>query len=173
MQRTILILTLIAPLLTQSIKAQALPYPEDVSTIDGIMKAWYEVVSGPAGQPRDYERDASLHMPDARVMIVNDRPDGDDVGNVMTLKEFHERTASTVELGFFEYEIDRVVFRHGAIAHIWSTYEWKRTEDGPVGGQGINSLQLYYDGTRWWISSWMFDSSSDVPPVPEMFLPKN
>ena len=27
------------------------PLPEDVETIDGIIKAYYEVVSAPAGQP--------------------------------------------------------------------------------------------------------------------------
>ena len=33
------------------------PRPEDVSTLDGIMKAFYEVISGPAGQPRQPRTD--------------------------------------------------------------------------------------------------------------------
>ena len=38
----------------------ASPRPEDVSTIDGMIKAYYEVVSGPAGRPRQWDRDATL-----------------------------------------------------------------------------------------------------------------
>ncbi len=44
--------------------------PEDVTSIDGIMKAYCEVVSGPAGEKADMERDRSLHHPDAWVAIA-------------------------------------------------------------------------------------------------------
>ncbi|NNF59555.1 MAG: hypothetical protein HKN04_15065, partial [Rhodothermaceae bacterium] len=71
----------------------------------------------------------------------------------------------------FEHEIHRSVQTHGAVTHVWSTYAWRTTEDGPVGGQGVNSIQLVYDGTRWWITSWMFDGRSDAPPVPTEYLP--
>lgn len=72
--------------------------------------------------------------------------------------------------GFFEYEIHRETQIHGAIAHVWSTYEWRSSSDGPVGGRSINSIQLYHNGQRRWITSWMFDRRSDAPPVPADYL---
>ncbi len=155
-----------------SLQAQTHVRPEDVSTLDGIIRAYYEVVSGPTGQPRDWARDSSLHMPDAQVLIVGNGEDGQPIAQMMRLGDFHRRSTDLAERGFFEYEIHRQTQTHGAITHIWSTYEWRSTEEGPVGGRGINSIQLYHDGSRWWITSWMFDGRSDAPPVPPQYLPR-
>lgn len=155
-----------------SLQAQDPGRPEDVNTLDGIIRAYYEVVSGPAGQLRDWPRDSSLHRPDAQVLIVGDGEDGQPRAQVMTLGEFHQRSADLAERGFFEYEIHRETQIHGAIAHVWSTYEWRTTREGPIGGRGINSIQLYHDGRRWWITSWIFDGRSDAPPVPPRYLPR-
>ena len=149
---------------------QTYPLAEDVETLDGIINAYYEVVSGPAGQARQWERDHSLHHPEAQVAIVRTGEDGQPDAAVMTLAEYHERSGATSQ-GFFEYEIHRETQRHGHVVHVWSTYEWRTTEDGPVGGRGINSIQLYYDGQRWWITSWIFDGTRDAPPVPDAYLP--
>ena len=54
---------------TQSSKVQELtknyPLEKDVLTIDGIINAFYEVVSGEAGEKRQWERDSSIHDPNA------------------------------------------------------------------------------------------------------------
>lgn len=150
--------------------AQPFPHAADVSSIDGIMKAYYEVVSGPAGQPRQWGRDSTLHHPSAQITIVrtvNGRPEA----QVMSLGDFHRSSTGTVEQGFFEYELSRQVSIYGATANVWSTYEWRVTEDGPVGGRGINSIQLYHDGARWWILGWMFDGRDDAGPIPPAYLP--
>lgn len=36
------------------------PRPEDVATLDGIIKAFYETISGPQGQPRHQQYSAFL-----------------------------------------------------------------------------------------------------------------
>ena len=152
--------------------AQPVALQKDVASIDGIITAYYEVVSGPAGQPRDWARDSTLHLPGAQVLIVRNNPDGSPHPGKMTLAEYHKSGNGISETGFFEYEINRVTTQHGAIAHVWSTYEWRTTENGPIGGQGINSIQLIHDGNRWWITSWMFDGRNNAPEVPEAYLPK-
>jgi hypothetical protein len=58
------------------------------------------------------------------------------------------------------------------VTHVWSTYEWRTTDDGSVGGRGVNSIHLVYDGSRWWITSWMFDGRNGAPPVPAEYLPE-
>ncbi|GMQ82257.1 MAG: hypothetical protein BMS9Abin05_1702 [Rhodothermia bacterium] len=172
MTRTPLIL-LMAFVSATPVFAQDLPRAEDVTSIDGIMKAYYEVVSAPAGQPKQWARDRSLHHPDAQVVIIRTNSDGNPEVTVMTLADFHGPGDGTSETGFFEYEISREVHKHGNNVHVWSTYEWRNEEDGPVGGRGVNSVQLAHDGTRWWIVSWLFDGSRDAPPVENAYLPED
>ncbi len=68
-RRTIMVGVLGLLALSASVQAQerVLPIPEDVQTLDGIIKAYYEVVSGPAGESADRARDESLHHPAALV----------------------------------------------------------------------------------------------------------
>ena len=150
-------------------QAQYTPNPEDFVTIDGIIEAYYEVVSGPAGSKPDRDRDLAIHMPDAQVIIMTDDGEGNARPNVMTINEFHDRFPEPRSQGFFEVEIKREVQQYGAFAHIWSTYEWRSEEDGPVGGRGINSIQLYHDGQRWWIAAEIFDTRNK--PVPAEYMP--
>src|ERR1051325_6661987 len=43
-------------------------YPSDVDSIDHIIAAVYDVISGPAGQKREWDRMRSLFVPGARLM---------------------------------------------------------------------------------------------------------
>lgn len=139
---------------------------DDVRTIDGIMAAFYEIVSGPAGQPRDWSRDSTLYMPGVRFVAMHER-DGRPVARVMDHEAFARSSDTTiVPGGFYEQEIGRVERRFGNIAHVFSSYHYRRTPDGPVLGRGVNSLQLYWDGDRWWIASAIWDDERPDNPIP-------
>ena len=141
--------------------------PADVATIDAIIAAYYEVVSGPAGVAPDVERDHSLHWPGARVATTGVDGAGIPTMSAGTLDDYYDRVGRAPRTrGFFEREIDREIQRFGNIAHVWSTYEFRFEEDGPVAGRGINSIQLWHDGTRWWITGWFFDSERSSNPLP-------
>lgn len=145
------------------------PLKEDVSTIAGMMKASYEVVSGEAGAPRQWERDLSLHDPNAVYSFPN-KVDGKVKQVTMTLKEFHKETDNmTATTDFYESEITREVRVFGNIAHVWSTYETRLKKDGPVVRRGINSIQLYWENERWWIVSWTFDGERENNKIPKTF----
>lgn len=144
------------------------PLEADVKTIDGIIKAYYEVVSGPGGQPRDWKRDASLHKPNALVTITGKGKNNKPYVITQSLSEYH-KGFGTPKNGFFEYEIHRESQSFGNITHVWSTYETKTDINGPVTARGINSIQLCYDGNRWWILSWMFDSERPGNPIPKKY----
>ncbi len=148
------------------------PRAEDVSTVDGILEAYYEVVSGPVGKPRETARDASLHHPAARVTRTGVDETGEPFAHVMTLDEFHNQSdSSLVANGFQEREIHRVTQTFGNVTHVWSTYEWE-AEKGGEKGRGINSIQIYHDGERYWITAWIFDSERRDNPIPPAFLPR-
>src|SRR6185369_1989596 len=116
------------------------PLPEDVATIDGVMKAFYEVISGPAGQPRQWSRDRSLYIPDVRFVSIEKRRDGTIEAQPISHQEFVDRSdAGLVKNGFYESEIHRETQQFGQIAHVFSTYEMRIKQDGPLIGRGINS----------------------------------
>jgi hypothetical protein len=132
--------------------------PGDVSSIDGIIRAYYEVVSGPAGTAPDVARDRSLHHPEAWVAIAGADSAGQPMVRVITLEQYHGDNRPRRE-GFWESETDRVVSRSGNMVHVWSSYASARTEGGEPYNRGVNSITLFHDGSRWWIMGWMFDSA--------------
>lgn len=153
---------------------QIAPRPEDVASIDGIMKAFYEVVSGPAGQPRQWSRDRTLYTPDIRFVAMAENKAGKPVAHVVTHQEFVDASdAAAVKGGFFESEIHRVTQNFGNIAHVFSTYESRQKAGGPVTGRGINSVELFNDGKRWWIASVVWDDERPDNPLPPQYLPDN
>jgi hypothetical protein len=153
--------------------AQVPPRPEDVSTLDGIIRAYYDVVSGPAGSLPDPARDATLHHPDARITMLDRRADGTATAAVITLEGYYQRTGTGPrKAGFFEREIHRVTQRVGALVHVWSTYESSTTPGGKAFSRGVNSIQLYWDGKRWWIVGWIFDDERHGTRVPAEYLPR-
>ena len=141
-----------------SLAAQA-ARPADVASIDGILRAYYEVVSGPAGAAPDSARDHTLHHPKAWVAIAGKDSSGTPTVRVITLREYHGVNAPRRE-GFWEWETDRVVSQSGNMTHVWSSYASARTQGGEPYARGVNSITLFHDGSRWWIMGWMFDSAA-------------
>ena len=131
----------------------------DVSSIDGILDAYYEVVSGPAGERVDVARDQFLHHPDAWVAIAGKDAADNPFVNVMTLADYHGDNAPRTE-NFYERETDRVVSRSGNMAHVWSSYESSLTPGGEPFTTGVNTITLLFDDERWWVMGWMFDASA-------------
>jgi len=140
------------------VSAQQTAKAEDVETIDGILQAYYEVVSGPAGESADLERDRTLHHPGAWIAIANVDTTGKPVITIMTLDEFHGDNIPRQE-GFWEWETDRIIKRSGNMVHVWSSYAASRTQGGEPFTRGINSITLFHNGERWWIMNWMYDAS--------------
>ena len=147
--------------------AQSLtPRPEDVGSLDGIVRAYYDVISGPAGAPRQWHRDSTLYIPRVRFVAMSVRG-GRPVAEVMDHAEFVAAyNPAFVDSGFFEHEIGRVTKRFGNIVHVFSSYENSYTEHGPVQGRGVNSIQLFWDGVRWWIASATWDDERPGNPIP-------
>jgi hypothetical protein len=147
------------------------PRPEDVASIDGIMHAFYDVISGPAGAPRQWSRDRSLYIPDVHFVSMSKNNDRINA-RVMTHQQFVDGSNEfLVAHGFYEIEIHRVTRRFGNIAHVLSTYESRERLDGPVTDRGVNSLELFWDGKRWWIAAAIRDEERPDNPIPGDLLP--
>ena len=141
--------------------------PADVASIDSIMRATYDVISGPAGQKRDWNRMRSLFTSNARLMPL--ARTGLRSGSV---EDYIATSGPMLEQrGFHEIELARKVEQYGDIAHVFSTYEARNSLGGPVIMRGINSFQLVRHGGRWWVVSIMWQQETPDNPIPAEYLP--
>ena len=136
------------------------PRPSDVATLDAILNALYETVSGPIGQPRDWDRFRSLILPGGRLMPVISLPGEKASVRFLSTEDFIQRVEPifAVEV-FWERETSRQTETLGHFAHVLSFYESLRSPDGPPFERSVNSIQLLNDGTRWWIVNVMWNTS--------------
>jgi hypothetical protein len=149
------------------------PRPEDVASMDAIIAALYDVISGPAGQPRDWNRFRSLFVAGARLIPTGRTPEGVARITVSDPEGYITRSANALAQGFFEKEIARKVDRFGGVAHVFSTYEARRkADDTQLLARGINSIQLFNDGKRWWIVSIYWQAERPDSQIPAEYLPK-
>lgn len=145
--------------------------PADVATIDSTIAALYDVISGPAGKERDWNRMRSLFTPEARMMVVGMK-DGAVIGRSMTVEDYIVKNAPNfAKIGFFESEKARTTEVFGQLAHVFSTYEARHaTADAEPFARGINSIQLYNDGKRWWVVSLVWRGEDATLKLPERYL---
>ena len=145
---------------------------EDTSTINGLMKAFYEVVSGEAGEKRQWKRDLSIHNSKAIYSYISN-VNGELKQVTLSLKDFHKETDNMIlETAFYETEINREVKIFGNIANVWSTYETILEKNGIVARRGINSLQLFYSNNKWEIISLVFDRETEENIISQTSDPK-
>ena len=148
--------------------------PADVSSVDAIIAAIYDVVSGPAGEDRDWNRFRSLFDTEARLIPTSPKREGYGFSAQMWGVEDYIEGAgpSLSESGFFEAESNRIEEVFENITHVFSTYESRRTPDGPVFMRGINSIQLMFDGGRWWVTNIMWRGVGADYEFSERYLPR-
>jgi hypothetical protein len=146
--------------------------PADVASMDAIIAAVYDVISGEAGEARDWDRWHSLFAEGATLSAVQRRPDGSIGRARMTPASYATNSGPILERdGFFEREIGRVTEEYGLIAHAFSTYESLRSADDEAPfARGINSFQLMNDGERWWVVSVFWQGESPAYPIPDRYI---
>ncbi len=125
-------------------------YGDDVKTIDAIINAYYDVVSGSSSDPWEFERDSYLHAPNASIT----RLDGQGNAMVHTLEAEYIPMGLKPRESFYEIELKRVVTQFGHMAQVWSAFEIRSDPDVAGDTKGLNSIQLHFENNRWFIDSW-------------------
>jgi len=146
--------------------------PKDVGSADAIISALYGVISGPAGEKRNWDRMRTLFTPDARMNATGRRNDGTYGRRTMSIEDYIASSGPFLEKdGFFEKEISRKYDTYGGIMQIFSTYESRKKADDPNPFvRGINSIQMWNDGKRWWIISILWQSENKSETIPDRYL---
>jgi uncharacterized protein YciI len=147
------------------------PDAADVATLEGIMHAYYDVINGPPGQPRQWERDRTLYMPGARFVAMLEDEEGNPAPRLLTPEEYQRWTdAGFVAEGAHETETGSRVERWGNIAQVRSVGEFRRRPGGPVLDRYVNYVLLYWDGSRWWIHGAVWDTERPGKEIPEEWV---
>jgi hypothetical protein len=138
--------------------------PDDVNSLDSILKAIYDVISGPAGE-RDWNRFRSLFVPEARLTSAQRNKDG---SIFLSDVEGYARGAGSYfkTHAFYESAIVNQVQKFGNIAQVFSSYASRNAPNEKPFARGINSIQLFNDGSRWWVISILWDEESPTNALP-------
>lgn len=144
--------------------------PSDVASMEAIIEAVYDVISGPKGQERDWNRMRSLFVPGARLISARTGKDGVTSAHVMSVDDYIRLGDPLLKKdGFFEREAYRTEDRFGNIAQVFSTYESRHEKDGKPFQRGINSFQLLFDGKRWWVVTIYWQGERPELPIPKQY----
>lgn len=148
-------------------------YAADVASEDAIIAALYASISGGVNEARDWDRFRHLFHPSALLIPTGQPPEGPAVARAMTPQGYIDRSGPLLlSIGFREREIARHTDHFGRIAQVFSTYEGHTAESGDQPAlRGINSIQLFNDGTRWWILTIYWQAEDARTPLPAQYLP--
>ena len=156
---------MIASLVIAATVAAAAPNKADLAAIDQAITDVYEVISGPPGQKRDFEKMRSLFAPGATLKAIG--PKGLRGGS---LEDYISRNSAILEKeGFTERELGRRVEIWGGLATAWSAYDG-RTANGSFHERGINSVQLVKIDGKWLVASILWQEETPNNPLPPAFI---
>lgn len=147
-------------------------YQKDVQSIESIMSALTEVISGPADKERDWERFKYLFSEDAKLIPTKKSESGEVTYNYWTPQQYIEMYQKNRSgTPFYEQELHRITESFGNIAHCFSTYAVRTSENGPIERRGINSIQLLKGKNRWYIVNVFWSNESVEEKLPKKYLP--
>jgi hypothetical protein len=146
--------------------------PDDVKSIDSILTALYGVISGPAGE-RDWDRFRSLFLPQGRLTSATKNADGSSRVRPMSVEDYAKGAGSYfAKNAFYESPIVNRIETFGNVTQVFSSYESRHAPAEPPFARGINSIQLLYGGSRWWIVSILWDQERGDNPLPKELAAK-
>ena len=141
------------------------PSKADLVGIDAAIRGVYEVISGPAGQKRDFDRMRLMFAPGATLKAIG--PKGLRGGSV---EDYIKRNSEILEKeGFTERELGRRVEVWGGLATAWSAYDG-RTANGRFHERGINSFQLVKIDGKWVVASILWQEETPANPLPRNLI---
>lgn len=141
-------------------------YEKDVKSIDAIVNAYYDVVSGSSNDPWQFERDTYIHSKNAFIT----RLDKNGNAETHTLEAEYIPVGLSPKVDFYEKELKRKVSKFGNIAQVWSAFEIRTDPTIETNIRGLNSIQLHYENSRWFIDSWTCEMESEENTLVTKFL---
>lgn len=165
-----ILMIIAAGLIYCSSLAQDNQYIRDTKSVDSIVNALYDVISGDAGEQRDWKRFNNLFAPDAQLIPTFKNKEGKISHRPLSAEAYEKMFSENIKSGFYEHELAKTVEEYGNIVHVFSTYETREQEGGPVTLRGINSIQLLKTDERYFIVNVFWSSETPENPIPKKYL---
>lgn len=140
----------------------------DFTRLADVLDALYREFTGPAGD-RNWPLIHQFFEANAKFIRTGVDEEGRSWTRHMSVEDYRREIGyALTKVGYYEYERERRVEQFGNVAHVWSIFENRAGEDGPVERRGINSIQLFRGSDRRWrIVSLMWDIEREGVTVPE------
>lgn len=157
------------------VKIQDTDYTPLVKSLESTIGSLYLVLSGDKKEKRDWDLFTFLFKPDAKLITTGVDFENKIQAKYMSPKDYVKTSKSWIlKHGFHENEINRIVHTYGNITHVFSTFEaYHSLKDKKPFMKGINSIQLMYDGNRWWILNLVWTNEDPENPIPPEYLQKD
>ncbi len=134
------------------------------------LESLYDVISGPVGEERDWDRFRGLFVEGARMTIVVPQDDGTNRIVTLSPEDYIERAGpNLVANGFTEVELDRRTYNYGDMATVLSTYEGIYQSTGEVMAVGLNTLVIVREGEEWKVASIAWRAADEDWPLERAF----
>ncbi len=166
--------------ISSSVVAQNAPsdvkpkYINDSKSIQNILDAYYDCISGPIGEVRDFERLKNLFHPEARLIYSNWSEESGKACTLIfkTVSEFIEKLGYLDKKGFYEHEVSNITHSFSSIAQVFSTYQFRAEDNSIPPGKGITSYEIFFDGDRYWIMSMFWVAENEKYKIPQKYFNK-
>lgn len=131
-------------------------------TPGAALDALYDVISGPVGEARDWDRFRSLFIEGARMSVA---VPGEARVATLSVEDYIERNGEALSrIGFTETETARRTYIYGEMATILSAYEAVRADTGEVVATGVNSLVIMETADGWKVASLAWRPADEAWP---------
>ncbi len=140
-----------------------------VKSIDSIVKEVLKIISGEKGKKRNWNDFRKLFLPTAYFIVLNNNDSTPRPIDTSTLEQFiGSMNDDYYNNGYLEFEISKIVNEYNGIANVFQTFYGKDSENREE--KGINSYQLVYFNSRWWIANILWTGDNNGVKVPKKYL---
>jgi len=146
-------------------------YDNDVVSVQSVLDAYYDCISGPIGQVRDFDRLKNLFHPSGRLVYSHWNEDSSKASTlIFNIDEFIDQMGYLDKKGFYEHEVSNVIHTFSSVTQVFSTYKFRAEDNSIPQGQGITSYEIFFDGNRYWILSMLWSAENDKYKIPSRYL---
>lgn len=144
---------------------------EAAHTPEGLIRALYDMVSFDPGPEPDWEMFREVFLEDAILVFSPSRTHPmrvmDVDGFIQDWRDFF-RDAGLADKGFYETIAALEVTEFGGMAHAFVIFEPRiGKEPPPRRMRGLDSIELSFDGERWWVAAITTDFEGPGKTIPE------
>lgn len=152
--------------------AKSATYSSDTESIQSLLDAYYDCISGPIGEKRDFDRLRNLFHPQARLIYSYWNEASSKAGVLVfdEVEEFIERLDYLDKKGFYEHELSNITHEFSSIVQVFSSYAFRAEDNSIPEGKGITSYELFFDGKRYWIMSMFWAAENEQYKIPPKYL---